>query len=122
MAYELSLRNLTLPAARDLSGAQYSFLAIQSDGTVDTVSAAGGAANGVLQNKPGAAGRATTVGYQGITKMVAGGAIADGAPVMSDANGHAVTFDAGTGHKQLGTAVMAAASGDIFSVLLQLAE
>jgi hypothetical protein len=52
---------------------------------------------GVLQNKPGAVGRAGTIMMTGITKGVAGAPIAAGAALSMDANGRFVP--------QTGTAV-----------------
>lgn len=77
-------------AAGDLSSDQYKFVTIGATGAA--LNAVNGArVDGVLQNKPAALGRAAAVQIDGITKIVAGAAIAAGADVMSDATGRAVT-------------------------------
>ena len=50
---------------------------------------------GVLQNKPQGPGFAATVGYEGVTKVVAGGACAAGALLTADAQGRAVVATTG---------------------------
>jgi hypothetical protein len=116
MATENSVICISLPAAADLSAAQYKIVHINSSGQA-AVSNATSNAVGVLQNKPTAAGRVATVAYAGISKCVAGAAIAAGARVTSDANGNAITA-ATAGDPVIGFAVTGAASGDVFPVLL----
>lgn len=116
MATENSVFCISLPAAADLSAAQYKIVHINSSGQA-AVSNATSNAVGVLQNKPTAAGRVATVAHAGISKCVAGAAITAGSRVTSDANGNAITA-ATAGDPVIGFAVTGAASGDVFSVLL----
>jgi hypothetical protein len=91
MAYEGALQTLPgMIAAGDLSADQFKFMNIGASGAArNTVN--GGFVDGVLQNDPSAAGRAATVAVGGVSKVVAGAAVAAGAKVMSDATGRAVT-------------------------------
>lgn len=119
MAFEEILRSVTMEANADLSTAQYRFLVL--DGTTGRVNlaGAGGDAYGVLQNKPKGVGHAATVARSGISKVVAGEAIARGDAIASDATGRAVV--AGTGEATCGRAVLAATgAGQIISVDLEL--
>lgn len=91
MAYEGNLK--TYPgevAAGDLSSDQYKFMVLGVSGaSLNNVN--GGYVDGILQNAPAAANRAASVAYDGVSKVVAGAAIASGVTVMSDATGRAVT-------------------------------
>jgi hypothetical protein len=91
MAYEGKLETIPgLTAAGDLSADQFKFVTIGASGVARNVTN-GGYVDGVLQDKPAAAGRAATVANGGVSKTVAGAAVAKGAKVMSDATGRAVT-------------------------------
>jgi hypothetical protein len=106
---------ITLEAGADLSAKQFFFAAVASDGQVDPAGL-GVQSDGVLQNKPDTAGQAAALMINGVSKVVAGGAIARGALVMSAADGRAVVA---TGSKVLGRALeAAAAAGEVISVLL----
>ena len=77
-------------AAGDLSADQYKFVTLGASGaSLNTVN--GGYVDGILQNDPAAAGRGATVAYDGVSKVVAGAAVLNGAKLMSDATGRAVT-------------------------------
>ena len=115
MAYDNSKVCISLNAGGDLSAAQYLFVDMAADGEIDAVSGAGAKAVGVLQTDPGAQGRAGEVCISGVTKVVAGGTIAAGAQVASNASGEAVA--ASTGNIVLGTALEAADSGDIIPMI-----
>lgn len=114
MAYTNSQQCITLEAGVDLSAKQYFFMSVSSDGQIDPCGD-GATAVGVLQNDPAAAGRAAEVCINGVTKVSAGGTIAAGAEVASDAAGEAVT--AATGDVILGIALQAATDGDIISMV-----
>lgn len=116
MARTESLTCVTLEAGQDLSSNQFCFVELASDGQVDAVASAGGDAIGVLMNDPSAAGRPAEVAVMGIAKVIAGGTVAAGARVQSDASGHALT--AATGDIVLGRAVTGGASGEVIEVLL----
>lgn len=116
MAYKNSQTSVTLEAGADLSAKQFFFVTMSSDGQVDP---AGDGANaiGVLLNDPSAAGRAAEVCIGGLTRVSAGGTIAAGAAVASDAAGEAVT--AATDDVILGTAVTGGADGEVISIIFQ---
>lgn len=131
MAFEATSFQMTLVAAADLSAKQYYAVKIDSNGQA-ALAAAGEPAVGILQNKPIAGQSATVWAFGPRSKAVAGGTIAAGALVASDANGKFVTAttgktntsDAGAaadpliGSNVLGVAVTSAVSGDIFTVVL----
>lgn len=115
MAFEEVLQNVTVEAAGDLSAAQYHFVKLDTNDQAVLCDAAGEQAYGVLQNTPEAAGRAGTVARDGITKVVAGEAIALGDEVATNASGRAVT--ALVGNTVLGIARTACNNdGEIVSV------
>lgn len=118
MATESTLVSLSAEAGSDLSTKQYYFVVRNSSGQL-ALAGNGATADGVLQDKPAAAGRAAAYAISGLSKVVAGAAIARGAQVASDANGKAKT--AVTGNRVLGRAhIAAAADGDVISVILKL--
>lgn len=106
-------------AAADLSAKQYCFVKVTGALQVNAASVLGEHVLGVLQNKP-TSGQSAEVMVDGITKVVAGAAIAAGARVMTDTNGNAITLGAVSGQKALGWALEAAAgAGEIVAVQLQ---
>lgn len=110
------VQSITLEAGADLSAGQFKFVLVASDGQVDLVASAGGDADGVLLNDPDAAGKAATVAYAGRVKVVAGGTVAAGAKVQSDASGDAIT--AASGDHVLGKCLVGGADGELIEVLL----
>lgn len=119
MAYEENLDCITLEAGADLSAKQYFFVTqAAGDGQVDPTGD-GLLANGVLQNKPDAAGKAATIAVRGVTKISAGAAFSRGDILSSDGNGEAITV--GSGDYPLARALEAAlAAHDIVSVQLMI--
>lgn len=116
MATENLGKVISMLAGADLSAKQYCFVAgTATDNTVNTAGA-GVAAIGVLQDNP-ASGRAGAVMINGVSKIVAGGTVAAGAKVASDASGHAVT--AATGNYILGTAKTGGASGAVIEIIFE---
>ena len=114
MAYTENQISVSVEAGQDLSTKQYFFVSVAADGQVDPTGA-GEAALGVLQNDPAAAGRAAQVCIGGVTKVSAGGTVAAGASVASDAAGEAVT--AASGAIVLGTAITGGADGEVISIV-----
>jgi len=108
----------TFVAGADLSAKQYTFVTcngVTADGENRTVvsPAAGGKVDGVVINNPQNT-RAATVVVFGRTKVKAGGAIAAGAEVQTDANGRVV---AATGTNiRVGKALEAAVANQIITV------
>lgn len=91
-------------ASEDLTGKLY-FLGVQAGETVGVNTTAGGAANVVIHTDS-PSGIAVRTVFKGITKAVAGAAIAADADLASDAAGKVVT--AATGDVVVGKAITAA--------------
>lgn len=89
MAFEQDVDTITVPASADLSASQYCFMYVDSNGQL-AVSSAGGKMAGVLQDKPSAAAAPGALGYEGVTKVRAGGTCTKGAYAASDSAGRAV--------------------------------
>lgn len=85
--------------------------------TVAIASSIGAQIYGVLQNKP-TSGAAADVGFMGVTKAVAGGTIAAGAALMTNASGQLIAWTAGSGYAQVGYAIEAAVSGQVFTAFI----
>ncbi len=117
MAYEESLTCISLNASAAITAAnQYRFVVLNGSRTFALASLAGADAFGVVQDTP-AAGEASAVATDGVTKVVAGAAITAGAAVTTDNAGRAVA--ATTGNRILGNALTgASAAGQIISVRL----
>jgi len=105
----------TFIAGEDLSAAQFKFVTLESDGQVDLADSAGENCVGVLLNNPPAAG-AATVAMTGKVMVTAGGTIAAGAAVATDASGDAVT--ASTGNIVMGYATEAGVDGQVIAIEL----
>lgn len=124
MATEQNLQYFSFSATAnaDLSASPYCFVTINSTaGTLGLprvdLSAAAANADGVLQDKPNAAGKTCTVSHGGLTKITASAAIAIGSKIGCAANGQARV--AVTSDYIMGTAIEAAtAQGQIISMLL----
>lgn len=116
MSYEEKLTSISLTADGDQSANQYKFLKGDTTG-VALQDGAGGVCIGVLQNKPDD-GEIAEVGIAGVSKVVAGGAVALWANVQSDATGRAEA--AAAADYSQGIALEAAtAAGQIIAVLLR---
>ena len=118
MAYEGILGSIPgLKANADLSSSQFRFVKLTS-GKVAQCSVAGEGAIGVLQDKPSAANQAANVcALVGVSKVVAGAAVAQGAKVTTDNQGRAATW--ATGNHLMGYALNAAsAAGEVIEVVL----
>lgn len=90
MAYDENLRKYTMPANADLSASQYCMVSVNSSGNV-AVTGDGARADGILYNKPAAAGRgAELAGPGSIAKLKFGESIAIGSEFAADASGRAV--------------------------------
>ncbi len=117
MAYEQTLRTIGLPASADLSASQFCFVAVNANGQL-ALPSAGGDAEGILQDKPNAAGQTGEVGILGISKLVVGaGGVTAGDLLATDVNGKAVT--AATGNKILGRALATGTAGTLIPALIQ---
>ncbi len=117
MSNEVPGQQISLEAGADLSAKQFFFVEVAADGQVDPAGA-GADADGVLQGKPAAAGRAAAIMLNGVSKVSTGAAVARGALVMSDASGQAVTATGGS--KVLGKALEASGGANqVIKVLLR---
>ena len=109
MAYEVGNQAISVPASGDLSAKQFFFGTINASGQV-AVTGAGVAADGVIADKPAAAGRPCAMYTQPgqIVRVMCGAAVSNGDLLEADASGKAKTQAAG---KILARA-LAAGSGD----------
>jgi len=113
MAVMQSRDNRTFIAGEDLSAAQFKFVTLESDGQVDLADAAGENAMGVCL-VGGTAGNTVTVCVSGSVMITAGGTVAAGASLQTDASGDAIT--AASGDVVLGYAREAGVDGQIIEM------
>jgi hypothetical protein len=96
MGFEADLKIIPgQTASGDLSAHQFKFVNVGASG-VELAAVNGAQCDGVLQDKPSAAGRAASVAYMGTTKVKAGAVITKGQKLMSNALGLAVPATATT--------------------------
>jgi hypothetical protein len=107
-------------AGESLTAKQFYIVQLDATGKIEVAEGATDLIVGVLQNAPDT-GEQATYRFIGTTKVIAGGAIAIGAMVTTDANGKAVSTttdgDVCIG-RHIGTA--AAADGDIVEVQMSI--
>lgn len=115
MATDASLMTYTRKSSGDLSASQYKFVKQASTGRVSACGA-GESAFGVLLNDPSAIDQEALVAIGGITKVLAGGTVAIGSLVQSDASGRAVDSAGGV---ILGEAVSGGSVGSVMSIALR---
>jgi hypothetical protein len=129
MSYEESLRSISLDADASVGiytgvpnqpgsavpnyGKMYCFVKVTGAHQVGLCTAATDVAVGILQNKPQRPGAAATVGFSGVSNLIAAGSISAGNLVASNNAGRAVA-DAVNGKWQ---ALAPAASGETFPAL-----
>jgi hypothetical protein len=94
-------------------GMQYHGLKLTGKNQVGLAVAAGDKLIGVLQNKPQRPGQAATVGQEGVTNVIAGGAIAVGDELVVDATGRFITGASTGGGKRLVAVAPAAGAGEM---------
>ena len=117
MATEAIQKGISVPAGSDLSGNQFYFVYVNTSGQLALPASAHIDIDGVLQDKPNAAGRPGDMCVFGITKVVSGGSVTVADYVTNDNTGKAVT--ATGGQKAHGRALTASTgSGQIITVLL----
>ena len=115
MAVMQSRDTRSFVAGESLAAAQFKFVTLESDGQVDLADSAGENCIGVLLNSPAAAA-AATVAISGKVMVTAGGTIAAGAAVATDAAGDAVT--AASTNIIMGYALEAAVDGQVMAIEL----
>lgn len=120
MALDRNLQIISIPASGDLSSYQFHIVAIDSDGRVALPSGSVGAVIGVLQNKPAGTSHPAAVAISGVSRCYAGGSIASGDLVKSDAAGFGLSTTT-TGNRLVGRAISSEATGSglIFECLIQ---
>lgn len=117
MATEAILKGISVPASADLSGNQFFFAYIDTNGNLAIPASAHIDVDGVLNDKPNALGRPGDLIVFGVTKLVTGAAVAIGDYVTNDSAGKGVT--ATSAQKAHGRALTASTgTGQIISVLL----
>lgn len=125
MAYEFSSYSVkvSLVAGADLSAAQFKFVKLNSSGDVVLAAATTDRPIGVLQNAP-LSGQEAEVLIVGGTKLVAGGSITEGAALgtTNAGAGKALTVGTDTTAYILGSAITEAASGDVFTAVINCAS
>lgn len=103
------------PGAASGSG-QFLFVYVSGSRAVTPAGTAGRQVYGVLQNAP-KSGQAADVGIFGITKVVTGsGGVTANNIVMTDANGCAVNWSAGSAYSQLGIALETVAANAVATI------
>jgi len=90
--------DLTLSSAADLSSAQYHFVKLTADTTINLCTGATDVPVGVLQNKPSAAGRAAVVRCAGVSKLKFSASLAAGTIVACKATTGDAQAAVGTQH------------------------
>ena len=112
-----------LVAAEDLSSRQFRLVRVAGDNRVELVDADGGFAIGVLQNAP-ASGAAAAVEMAGVSKLVAGEALAAGDFFGADSQGRGRVVEATATGADLGDWILGSvlegvgAAGEIATVKL----
>lgn len=117
MATQNPTDGLTLEAGADLSTKQHYLAKLDANGNAVLAAAGTDKIIGAIQ-EPNVSGRAVLLNTTGIIKVVAGGAVAIGDDITSDANGKAVAT-AIAGNRTIGIALAAAAANDVFEVLVR---
>jgi hypothetical protein len=115
MAVMQSRDTRTFVAGESLAAAQFKFVTLESDGQVDLADSAGERCIGVCINDP-ASGEAATVVMSGKVMITAGGTIAAGAQLQTDASGDAIT--AASGDVSMGYALEAGVDGQVIAMEL----
>ena len=118
MAFKNFQQTLTFKAGSDFAADQFKIVELTGNAHEVDLSAVGDLPVGVVQNHPNS-GEAATVALSGITKVVAGGAVAAGKKVSAAATGFATqTISGGIEIAYFGKALTTAASGGLFSMLI----
>jgi len=102
------METLSIPAAADLSAAKYYFVKVNSSGQV-ALCLDGERPDGILQNKPAAAGRAAAVQITGESFIECGAAVTAGDELAPDGTGAAITAVSGD---EVGAVALGSGTGD----------
>lgn len=107
--------DISLVAGADLSAKQFYVVKANSSGQAALANATDTTQIGIVQDKP-LSGNAGKIRVSGVSKAAAGGTVAAGAAVTSDANGKIVA--AASGKQIIGFALTGGVSGDVITVLV----
>jgi hypothetical protein len=116
MAFSQVRHSDTFKAASDFSAAQFRIVELTANAHECELGAIN-EGHGVLQNHP-ESGEAGTVAVDGVSKVIAGGAVAVGEWITSAASGFAAVTNSGdaASRKIVGRALTACTSGGLFSM------
>lgn len=119
MAVEQKVQQLSFRAGADLSGKQFHFVKLNSNGEVIACAALTDVPIGVLQNKP-TLGKTAEVVTLGLAKVVADETLAPGDLVGPSADARAAVRDIGTDvtHYVAGQVVEGSGTGGVSSILI----
>lgn len=116
MATYQALQCISVPASADLSARQFRFMTINASGQL-AASTAGAKSDGVLQDKPNAAGVAGALAIDGVSMVQVGAAVTAGDDIAVGTNGVGLT--ATTGDIVVGRALESGSgNGSIIPVLI----
>ncbi len=116
-ALEREIVSIAIPANADLSASQFRIAVVNSSEKAAIAAAATAKIIGVLYNKPAAADVAAQIAIGGVARVTAGGVVAAGDLLTSDANGKAIATTT-TGNVLLGRALTGGADTQLIEVLL----
>lgn len=116
-ALEREIVSIAIPANADLSASQFRIAVVNSSEKAAIAAAATAKIIGVLYNKPAAADVAAQIAISGVARVTAGGVVAAGDLLTSDANGKAIATTT-TGNVLLGRALTGGADTQLIEVLL----
>ena len=100
-------------AAADLSALQFTVVQVDSSGNIAASTAETAPSAGVLLNKP-KSGDIAQVCSRGPAKVLAGGSVTAGAPVMATTGGKVINATAT--NYAIGVALFAGSSGDVITI------
>jgi hypothetical protein len=95
MAVDFGGQDITVTAGADLTGKRYHAVKMQTNGTVVLAGVDGEQCVGVVQNAPTGAGKTGRLRINGVSKVVAGAAVEEGAELSANTSGRFVTASAG---------------------------
>lgn len=118
MAQVQSVETVTVPAAADLSAHQFKLAQINATGQAALIASGGVRVDGVIGNKPTAAGQACELQVGGLVKAIAGAAVTPGAEVAANASGLAIAAVATNYVFGVYKGAAACAANDLISILV----
>ncbi len=95
MAVDFGGQDITVTSGADMTGKRFHAVKMQTNGTVALASSAGEVCVGALQNSPSASGKIARVRINGVSKVVVGAAVEEGAELSANTSARYVTASAG---------------------------